>query len=111
MRLSASQIIQRPADEVFGFVADVTNNPRWQRGMRSCAWTSPPPITVGSTYRQEASFLGRPLVTDFEVVDHEPGVDDGGHGQLVAGGVQWLQQLPQQLGGGRHRLLLQRPPS
>ena len=73
MELSATQTIGRPAGEVFAFVSDATNNPRWQRGMRSCAWTSLPPIGVGSTYRQEARFLGRPVVTEFEVVEHEPG--------------------------------------
>ncbi len=73
MDLAADQTIARPADEVFAFVADAANNPRWQQGMRSCAWTSPPPIGVGSTYRQEATFLGRPVVTEFEVVDHVPG--------------------------------------
>jgi uncharacterized membrane protein len=71
--LAATATIARPADEVFAFVADAANNPRWQQGMRSCAWTSPPPIGVGSTYRQEATFLGRPVVTEFAVVAHEPG--------------------------------------
>jgi uncharacterized membrane protein len=71
--LSAEQTIARPADEVFAFVADAANNPAWQQGMRSCTWTSPPPIGVGSTYRQEAAFLGRAVVTEFEVVAHEPG--------------------------------------
>ena len=73
MRLTAARTIRRPADEVFAFVSDATNNPRWQRGMRSCEWTSPPPIGLGSTYRQEAAFLGRHIVTDFQVVDHQPG--------------------------------------
>lgn len=73
MQLSASQTIRRPADEVFAFVSDASNNPRWQQGMRACAWTSAPPIGIGSTYRQEAKFLGRPVVTEFEVVGHEPG--------------------------------------
>lgn len=66
-------MIRRPADEVFAFVSDASNNPRWQRGMHSCEWTSAPPVDVGSTYRQEASFLGRTIVTDFEVVEHTPG--------------------------------------
>lgn len=74
MDLAAAQTIHRPAGEVLAFLADATNNPRWQQGMRSCAWTSPPPIGVGSTYRQEATFLGRPVVTEFEVVAHEPGL-------------------------------------
>lgn len=33
MQLSASQTIDRPADEVFAFVSDAANNPRWQQGM------------------------------------------------------------------------------
>lgn len=73
MRLTAAQTIARPADEVFAFLADAGNNPRWQQGMRSCEWTSPPPIGTGSTYRQQATFLGRPVVTEFVVVDHDPG--------------------------------------
>ncbi|HSJ46118.1 MAG TPA: SRPBCC family protein [Euzebyales bacterium] len=73
MNLAAVQTIERPADEVFAFIADASNNSRWQQGMRSCAWTSPPPIGVGATYRQEAAFLGRQVVTEFEVVGHEPG--------------------------------------
>ncbi|CAN5915486.1 hypothetical protein BH23ACT10_BH23ACT10_06320 [soil metagenome] len=73
MQLSASQTIDRPADEVFAFVSDAANNPRWQQGMQACGWTSPPPIGLGSTYRQEAKFLGRPVVTEFEVVEHQPG--------------------------------------
>ncbi|MCW2633576.1 MAG: Polyketide cyclase / dehydrase and lipid transport, partial [Pseudonocardia sp.] len=28
--------IDRPAAEVFAFVSDVGNNPRWQQGQRSC---------------------------------------------------------------------------
>ncbi len=73
MQLSATQVVTRPAEDVFAFLADARNNPRWQRGMRSCEWTSAAPITVGSTYRQEAAFLGRQIVTEFEVVDHRPG--------------------------------------
>lgn len=73
MQLSAEETVTRPADEVFAFLADAANNPRWQRGMRACAWTSPPPITVGSTYRQQARFLWRSVITEFEVVEHEPG--------------------------------------
>lgn len=72
MQLSAAQVIRRPAEDVFAFVSDAANNPRWQGGMRKCEWTSPPPIGVGSTYRQEAAFLGRRIVTDFVVVAHEP---------------------------------------
>lgn len=73
MKLSAMRMIDRPASEVFAFVSDASNNPRWQKGQRSCRWTSPPPIGIGSTYDQEARFLGRRVLSTFEVVEHVPG--------------------------------------
>jgi uncharacterized membrane protein len=65
--------VKAPADEVFAYWSDHSNNPIWQQGMKRCTWTSEPPIGVGSTYDQEAAFLGRPIVTSFEVVEYEPG--------------------------------------
>ena len=51
----------------FGVIADMGRNPEWQQGMRSCVWTTEPPIGVGSTYDQEAGFLGRTITTSFRV--------------------------------------------
>lgn len=73
MRLSVDCEIGRPADEVFAFVSDASNNPRWQKGQRSCEWTSPLPIRAGSTYEQRARFLGRTVTNRFEVTEYEPG--------------------------------------
>jgi hypothetical protein len=53
----------------FAVLADMARNPEWQKGMRSCEWTSAPPLRVGSTYDQEASFLGRTIRTSFEVTE------------------------------------------
>src|SRR5687767_14565419 len=65
--------VGRPANDAFAFVADFENNPRWQRGMRSCRWTSPPPHGVASTYDQTARFLGRDVVSSCRVVEQLPG--------------------------------------
>jgi hypothetical protein len=73
MQLSVTRVINRPAPEVFAFVSDVSNNPRWQKGQVSCRWTSPPPVGIGSTYEQEARFLGRRVLSTFAVVEYEPG--------------------------------------
>ena len=64
--------IARPSDEVFDFLADASNNPLWQSGMQSCRWTSPLPIGVGSTYEQQARFLGRAITSTFVVTEFEP---------------------------------------
>lgn len=71
MEITSSIEIERPASEVFAFVADMSNNTRWQGGQQRCDWTSEPPIGVGSTYDQEAKFLGRAIVSSFEVTEFE----------------------------------------
>ena len=65
--------IDRPAAEVFAYVADMANNPNWQQGQRRCEWTSQPPHGVGSTYDQEARFMGRTIRSSFEVTEFEAG--------------------------------------
>lgn len=71
--VSTSIEIERSADDVFAFVSEFPNNPRWQRGQVACTWTSDPPPRVGSTYEQHARFLGRDMINSFEVVEHVPG--------------------------------------
>ena len=65
--------IERPPAEVFAFLSDFENNPLWQNGMKKCTWTSDSPLRVGSTYAQEASFLGRAIHSHFEVLAYEAG--------------------------------------
>lgn len=73
MKLVSTVEIDRPADEVFAVISDFSRNPEWQRGMKSARWTTESPTRVGSTYQQIARFLGRDVVTTFEVVAYEPG--------------------------------------
>lgn len=73
VELSAKRIIGQPADEVFEYFSDASNNPEWQEGMQSCQWTSPLPIAIGSSYEQHARFAGRDIRSTFEVTDYEPG--------------------------------------
>ncbi|MDG2028355.1 MAG: SRPBCC family protein [Acidimicrobiales bacterium] len=71
MAMRSEVEIARPADEVFGVIADMSRNPEWQNGMTSCSWTSEPTIAVGSTYDQVASIMGREILTTFEVTEFE----------------------------------------
>jgi len=73
MEMTVSRVVARTGDEVFTFFADASNNPKWQDGMVSCQWTSEPPIVIGSTYEQKARFMGREIVSTFEVTKYEPG--------------------------------------
>lgn len=65
--------INRPAGQVFAYVANFENNPAWQGGMRACKWTSDEVMVAGATYVQEASFMGRRIETHFRVTEFEAG--------------------------------------
>ncbi len=71
--IEANITIQRPPGEVFDFIANFENNPLWQSGMVSATFTSPGPLAVGSTYDQVARFMGRQVVSSFQVTALEPG--------------------------------------
>lgn len=65
-------LIARPLDEVFAFVADARNRPRWDDSVDSEELTSPGPIGVGSTVRTTLRSMGREYQYTWEVVEHEP---------------------------------------
>ena len=45
-------MIERPREEVFGFLADLENVPRWNPAIEATWKTSPSSAGVGTTYRQ-----------------------------------------------------------
>jgi hypothetical protein len=52
IRVDHSTMIKRPPQEVFGFLADVTNIPRWQAGTVKSELVSEPPLATGSRFRE-----------------------------------------------------------
>jgi hypothetical protein len=71
--ISTSTVIERPSSEVFDFVTEFPNDPKWQRGKESCVWTSEGGLRVGATYEQRARFMGRDIVQNFTVLELDPG--------------------------------------
>jgi len=69
---SVEVLISRPLDEVFAFVADVRNRPRWDDSVDSEELTSPEPIGVGSTVRTKLRSMGKDYEYTWEIVEHEP---------------------------------------
>ncbi len=65
--------IDRPTDEVFAYLSNFENNPRWQKGMDSCTITSDGEFGVGSTYDQVAHMANRQILSSFEVIEYQPG--------------------------------------
>ena len=63
--------IQRPTEEVFAFLADFENIPRWNYAIEETHKASAGPVGVGTSYRQTRSVPSR-SVEGFEVTVFEP---------------------------------------
>lgn len=71
--LEESIVIGRPAPEVFAYVSDQTNAPRWQRGLLDVRRTTDGPIGIGSRHTVVRKFIGRTLELSNEYTRYEPG--------------------------------------
>ena len=63
-------VIARPVEEVFDFVADETNEPRYNEDMLSCDKVTPGPIGVGTRYEAHMKSTGAASMT-VEVTGYE----------------------------------------
>jgi hypothetical protein len=73
--------IARPAQQVFAFLADFGNLPRWNYAIERTWQTSPGPAGVGATYRQMRT-IPRRSEEGFEVTVFEPPTRLAVHGQI-----------------------------
>jgi uncharacterized protein YndB with AHSA1/START domain len=65
--------IDRPIAEVFAFVTDPANFPRWAGALvKESRQTSPGPIGEGTTFTQANMLMGRRFVSEMRVVTYEP---------------------------------------
>lgn len=59
--------IERPIEEVWGFVADLENMPHWVKGVSEPALTSDPPLAEGSAFTSLYTYARRTHQIDYEV--------------------------------------------
>jgi uncharacterized protein YndB with AHSA1/START domain len=71
--VEATVRINRPPAEVFAFVADQRNDPRWRAGVVEMTPSPPAPVAPGTTVHEVLRFAGRTHVTDTTIVDVVPG--------------------------------------
>src|SRR5436190_9141578 len=71
--VEASVVIDRPVDEVFAYVADMTNNPAWEGNFLSAERTTEGPIGIGTVFTCELKVPGRRVTSRIELTGFEPG--------------------------------------
>jgi len=64
--------IERQAADVFDYVSDVENNPRWRTAVIETRWLDPGPTKPGRRGEQTSKVLGRRYTVMAEVVDWDP---------------------------------------
>jgi hypothetical protein len=67
-----SIVLDRPIEEVFGFLTNLENDLKWRREWVEAVKTSEGPIGIDSTFRLVGEFLGRKIPTTYEVIEYEP---------------------------------------
>jgi carbon monoxide dehydrogenase subunit G len=73
VRLELAVEIARPPQDVYAYLADPTNLPRWQEEVEAVEHPGEGALAGGATFRERRTFLGRRLESTVEVVASEPG--------------------------------------
>jgi uncharacterized protein YndB with AHSA1/START domain len=64
--------IDKPVEEVWKFLTDFENIPRWDIGVRETRKTSSGPAGLGTTFQNAGPFLGHDAVREYKVTEYEP---------------------------------------
>ncbi len=71
MNFETSLRIERPVEDVFDFVSDPQNFPRWNSAVQAVRQTSPGESGVGSTYLMERQLPGGRAENELEITGRE----------------------------------------
>lgn len=112
INVKESIIINRPVEEVFAFVADQTNAPRWQQGLLEVQRITDGPLGVGTKHTAVRKFMGRGVEATNEYIRYVPNEEitfTGRSGparfevsyltEAVAGGTKLTCQMQMEQGG------------
>ena len=69
--LECSVTINRPIEEVFAFVSNYENDPKWSSATVEAKKTSEGPIGVGTTWLNVSKVLGRRVESEIEYIEYE----------------------------------------
>jgi uncharacterized protein YndB with AHSA1/START domain len=71
VRLQHSVVVARPVDDVFAFLADPDNLPRWQSGLVEVRKAGTE-AGIGARHVEVRSFMGKQIEQTLEVTAYEP---------------------------------------
>jgi uncharacterized protein YndB with AHSA1/START domain len=72
MGVRATAVIERPIEDVFAFVANFENSPRWQSMVRESEKVSQGPVGPGAQFREFAQAMGSKGWVTIDINEYEP---------------------------------------
>lgn len=70
--MTGEVLVRRPLVEVFAFVADMRNEPRYNRRMASAEKVTPGPVGTGTCFHQRMRMPGRSAHMSSEITGYDP---------------------------------------
>lgn len=69
----AAVVLNKPLVEVFGFLADGSNNPKWRKSVLDIQQITAGPVGLGTQFKQHLKGpFGRKIKGDYEITVFEP---------------------------------------
>ena len=73
IKVEKTGVVDRPIEEVFAFLGDQQNAPRWQAGLVEVKRVTEGPPGIGTKHTLVRTFMGRRMEASNEYVAYEPG--------------------------------------
>ena len=71
INVEESIVISRPIAEVFAFVANFENHPKWETNFQKAKLLTSTPTGVGTTYQCDLKLPGQTATSKFEITEYE----------------------------------------
>src|SRR5215510_15062819 len=71
IKVEESTVINRPVAEVFAFVANFENHPKWESNFQKVKLLTSTPTGVGTQYQCDMKLPGQTATSKFEITEYE----------------------------------------
>jgi uncharacterized membrane protein len=109
INVEASTTINRPIAEVFAFVANFENHPKWETNFQKVKLLTSTPNGVGTTYQCELKLPGQSAASKFEITEYQINKKIAFVGEAAGPATPKGSFLFESVGGGTKLTLLPRP--
>jgi len=98
IKAEKSMVIKRPIEEVFAYVGDQTNTPRWQSGLVEVRRLTDGPPRVGTQHAFVRRFMGRKMEA-FRTITGPVALEASYLFEAVAGGTKLTSRIEMDASG------------